>query len=86
MSPPKTENIRGLIDYLYNTEEEGLQQSLAPLGMPKSWAQFELPDMNRLIQDCGKLKLLDGLLKELKAEGRRTLIFCQMTKMLDILE
>lgn len=32
------------------------------------------------------MKKLDELLMKLKEEGHRCLIFCQMTKMLDILE
>ncbi|KAI4341268.1 hypothetical protein MLD38_026009 [Melastoma candidum] len=44
------------------------------------------PD-RRLIQfDCGKLQELAVLLRKLKYEGHRALIFTQMTKMLDILE
>ena len=41
----------------------------------------------RLIQfDCGKLQKLAILLRRLKAENHRVLIFTQMTRMLDILE
>ncbi|XP_048774216.2 lymphocyte-specific helicase-like isoform X2 [Ostrea edulis] len=39
-----------------------------------------------LIQVCGKMKLLDTMLKELKSRGHKVLIFSQMTKMLDILQ
>ncbi|XP_020576990.1 protein PHOTOPERIOD-INDEPENDENT EARLY FLOWERING 1 isoform X2 [Phalaenopsis equestris] len=48
--------------------------------------QVYFPD-RRLIQfDCGKLQELSILLRRLKSEGHRALIFTQMTKMLDILE
>lgn len=48
--------------------------------------QVYFPD-RRLIQfDCGKLQELATLLRRLKSEGHRALIFTQMTKMLDILE
>ncbi|GAA0144325.1 hypothetical protein LIER_04807 [Lithospermum erythrorhizon] len=48
--------------------------------------QVYFPD-RRLIQfDCGKLQELSVLLRRLKFEGHRALIFTQMTKMLDILE
>ncbi|CAA6665108.1 unnamed protein product [Spirodela intermedia] len=48
--------------------------------------QVYFPD-RRLIQfDCGKLQKLAVLLRRLKSEGHRALIFTQMTKMLDILE
>ncbi|XP_013379688.1 helicase SRCAP [Lingula anatina] len=41
----------------------------------------------RLIQyDCGKLQTLAVLLRRLKSEGHKVLIFTQMTKMLDVLE
>ncbi|XP_062219951.1 protein PHOTOPERIOD-INDEPENDENT EARLY FLOWERING 1-like isoform X2 [Phragmites australis] len=48
--------------------------------------QVYFPD-RRLIQfDCGKLQKLAILLRRLKPEGHRALIFTQMTKMLDVLE
>eukprot|EP00045_Choanoeca_perplexa_P010151 m.101553 g.101553 ORF g.101553 m.101553 type:complete len:789 (-) comp15175_c0_seq1:81-2447(-) len=39
-----------------------------------------------LVQTCGKMRMLDQLLPRLKAEGRKVLIFSQMTKMLDVLQ
>jgi len=39
-----------------------------------------------LIKACGKLDLLSKMLKKLKDQGHRVLIFSQMTRMLDILE
>ena len=45
-----------------------------------------VPSMEKLIRDCGKLKLLDSLLVDLKAGGHRVLVYSQMTKMLTILE
>ncbi|KAL0485675.1 chromatin-remodeling complex ATPase [Acrasis kona] len=41
---------------------------------------------NHLIQNAGKMALLDRLLAKLQAQGSRVLIFSQMTRMLDILE
>lgn len=41
---------------------------------------------SNLIKACGKLVLLSKMLKTLKAEGHRILIFSQMTRMLDLLE
>ncbi|KAI3951577.1 hypothetical protein MKX01_018693 [Papaver californicum] len=63
---------------------------LAPLLSPIRPAivrrQVYFPD-RRLIQfDCGKLQQLAVLLRRLKSEGHRALIFTQMTKMLDVLE
>jgi SWI/SNF-related matrix-associated actin-dependent regulator of chromatin subfamily A member 5 len=39
-----------------------------------------------LVDNCGKMVLLDKLLVRLKQQGSRVLIFSQMTKMMDILE
>ncbi|XP_078325290.1 lymphoid-specific helicase-like isoform X2 [Crassostrea virginica] len=39
-----------------------------------------------LVQVCGKMKLLDTMLAEMKSRGHKVLIFSQMTKMLDILQ
>lgn len=39
-----------------------------------------------LVENCGKMVLLDKLLARLKQQGSRVLIFSQMTRMLDILE
>jgi len=47
---------------------------------------LRLPSMRQLIAESGKLTVMDGLLTKLKAGGHRVLIFCQMTKMIDILE
>ncbi|KAM3574460.1 hypothetical protein VYU27_003566 [Nannochloropsis oceanica] len=41
---------------------------------------------DHVIQNCGKMFVLDKLLKKLKEKGHRVLVFCQMTRMLDILE
>ena len=41
---------------------------------------------SHLWDNCGKLTLLSKLLPRLKAQGSRVLLFCQMTRMLDILE
>ncbi len=39
-----------------------------------------------LVDNCGKLVILDKLLPKLQEQGSRVLIFSQMTRMLDILE
>jgi len=38
-----------------------------------------------VVSSCGKLKVLDQMLKELMARGHKILLFSQMTRMLDIL-
>ena len=43
-------------------------------------------DGSHLWESCGKMLLLERLLKRLQSEGHRVLIFTQMTRMLDILE
>ncbi|KAL1843466.1 hypothetical protein VTJ49DRAFT_1576 [Mycothermus thermophilus] len=47
---------------------------------------IQFPDKRLLQYDCGKLQVLDKLLRRLQAGGHRALIFTQMTKVLDILE
>jgi SWI/SNF-related matrix-associated actin-dependent regulator of chromatin subfamily A member 5 len=39
-----------------------------------------------LVDNCGKMVLLDKLLKRLKERGHRVLLFTQMTRILDIME
>ncbi|KAL5240608.1 hypothetical protein ACI65C_008018 [Semiaphis heraclei] len=50
------------------------------------WSNISIPDKQSLVTDCGKLKILDGLLTTLKQENHRVLIYSQMTRMIDILE
>lgn len=76
--------------FLPSTYKEECAELLSPLLSPIRPAmvrrQVYFPD-RRLIQfDCGKLQELAILLRRLKSEGHRALIFTQMTKMLDILE
>ncbi|XP_063928417.1 chromatin-remodeling ATPase INO80 isoform X2 [Zophobas morio] len=52
----------------------------------KGWSCIAIPDKETLVTDSGKLSVLDGLLKKLKEEGHRVLIYSQMTKMIDLLE
>ena len=39
-----------------------------------------------LVENCGKMVILDKLLASMKEKGSRVLIFSQMSRMLDILE
>lgn len=65
---------------------EMLSPLLSPIRPAIVRRQVYFPD-RRLIQfDCGKLQELAVLLRKLKSEGHRALIFTQMTKMLDVLE
>lgn len=56
--------------YLFDGVED---RTLDPLG-------------DHLVENCGKLNMVDKLLKKLKERGSRVLIFTQMTRILDILE
>ena len=53
---------------------------------PRIRMSIAFPDKGLIQYDCGKLQELDRLLRRLQAGGHRTLIFTQMTKVLDILE
>jgi len=44
------------------------------------------PEGDHLIENSGKMVLLDKLLHRLKQKGHRVLVFSQMTRMIDILE
>lgn len=69
--------------------EDVLQEAssmLAPLRPVVVRRQLFFPDRRLLQFDCGKLQELAVLLRRLKSEGHRALIFTQMTKMLDVLE
>jgi E1A-binding protein p400 len=48
--------------------------------------ELSFPDKRLVQYDCGKLQQMAVLLRRLKSEGHRVLIFTQMTRMLDILE
>lgn len=53
---------------------------------PDGWSDILIPDKQALITDSGKLTYLDGLLKRLKAQNHRVLIYSQMTRVIDLLE
>ena len=48
--------------------------------------KIELVNFGSLVADSAKLTQLDRILREKRKNGDKVLIFCQMTKMLDILE
>lgn len=56
------------------------------LSQCKSLTYIQVIDFGNLIADSSKLRELDRILKEKKKNGDKVLIFCQMTKMIDILE
>lgn len=67
-----------------------LQRQLSPklaLFHPVASATMtQFPDPRLIQYDCGKLQSLDPLLRKLKSDNHRVLIFTQMTRMLDVLE
>ncbi|XP_014679389.1 PREDICTED: helicase SWR1-like, partial [Priapulus caudatus] len=67
-----------------------LHNELAPrsacLHAIDSYTSTQFPDRRLIQYDCGKLQTLDVLLRRLKVDAHRALIFTQMTRMLDILE
>eukprot|EP00768_Dysnectes_brevis_P002590 gnl/Dysnectes_brevis/1926_a2211_1230.p1 GENE.gnl/Dysnectes_brevis/1926_a2211_1230~~gnl/Dysnectes_brevis/1926_a2211_1230.p1 ORF type:complete len:1970 (+),score=523.99 gnl/Dysnectes_brevis/1926_a2211_1230:2006-7915(+) len=46
----------------------------------------DVPELDRIVEASGKMRLLDKLLTQLNADGHRVLIFSQMVMMLDILQ
>ncbi|CAG9760112.1 unnamed protein product [Ceutorhynchus assimilis] len=62
------------------------RKTISPLHRIATMMVTQFPDRRLIQYDCGKLQMLDRLLRNLKVEGHRVLIFTQMTKMLDVLE
>ncbi|XP_039480990.1 helicase domino isoform X1 [Drosophila santomea] len=69
-----------------HTVEQALRPKLALLHPITSAMTTQFPDPRLIQYDCGKLQTMDRLLRQLKVNGHRVLIFTQMTKMLDVLE
>ncbi|CAB0001194.1 unnamed protein product [Nesidiocoris tenuis] len=66
--------------------EENLKEKFRLLHPISSAMSTLFPDPRLIQYDCGKLQSLDPLLRKLKSEHHRVLIFTQMTRMLDVLE
>uniref|UniRef100_A0A1A9V1Z9 Helicase domino n=1 Tax=Glossina austeni TaxID=7395 RepID=A0A1A9V1Z9_GLOAU len=69
-----------------NTIQREMSTKLSILHPIISAMTTQFPDPRLIQYDCGKLQTLDRLLKQLKGDHHRVLIFTQMTKMLDVLE
>eukprot|EP00539_Tryblionella_compressa_P017732 CAMPEP_0178842406 /NCGR_PEP_ID=MMETSP0746-20121128/15493_1 /TAXON_ID=913974 /ORGANISM="Nitzschia punctata, Strain CCMP561" /LENGTH=214 /DNA_ID=CAMNT_0020505745 /DNA_START=137 /DNA_END=778 /DNA_ORIENTATION=- len=65
---------------------EPIEETLRPYRKANARLSSFFPDKKLVQYDAGKLQTLAQLLRKLKQEGHRTLIFTQMSKMLDILE
>ncbi|CAM6104661.1 unnamed protein product [Calypogeia fissa] len=83
-SHPTASNV--LVPTLTGEVLEKVSTSLEPLRPVVVRRQLFFPDRRLLQFDCGKLQELAILLRRLKSEGHRALIFTQMAKMLDVLE
>ncbi|XP_018355719.1 PREDICTED: putative DNA helicase Ino80 isoform X1 [Trachymyrmex septentrionalis] len=64
-------------------QPQGGLSACAPIN---GWSHIIVPDKQTLVTDAGKLSVLDSLLRRLKEQGHRVLIYSQMTKMIDLLE
>jgi DNA helicase INO80 len=58
----------------------------APTNERMRYTHIEAPSMSRFVTDSGKLARLDALLKDLKANDHRVLLYFQMTRMMDLME
>ncbi|GAA5878567.1 hypothetical protein JCM1840_007453 [Sporobolomyces johnsonii] len=63
---------------------QGVLAVSSPAQLP--FPAMQVPQLQKLILDSGKLAKLDALLTELKAGGHRCLIYFQMTRMIDLFE
>ncbi|KAJ4308924.1 putative DNA helicase ino80, partial [Neodidymelliopsis sp. IMI 364377] len=57
-----------------------------PTNERSRYTHIEAPSMSRFVTDSGKLAQLDALLKQLKANDHRVLLYFQMTRMIDLME
>lgn len=73
-----------IVDYLSFTNNNFL--TYRRISLTLNPIATEDTDGPHLWENSGKMLLLDKLLKKLKEKGSRVLIFCQMTRILDILE
>ncbi|RMZ86182.1 hypothetical protein DV737_g280, partial [Chaetothyriales sp. CBS 132003] len=81
-----------------STEQDLLDRNVRPASFPPAdllpapasrksrYTNITVPSMRRFVTDCGKLARLDQLLRELKQNGHRVLLYFQMTRMIDLME
>jgi len=58
----------------------------APESAKQRYTRIQVPSMRRFVTDSGKLAKLDQLLKQLKKNDHRVLLYFQMTRMIDMME
>ncbi|KNE93012.1 hypothetical protein PSTG_13586 [Puccinia striiformis f. sp. tritici PST-78] len=71
-------------DAFSGTSPAGVMGMSSEDQLPRSFMQ--VPLLEKLMLDSGKLARLDSLLQELKTGGHRVLIYFQMTRMIDLME
>ncbi|BGP61681.1 hypothetical protein NBRC10512_000688 [Rhodotorula toruloides] len=86
--PPSSRESRAAIqeyeDAMPGFSPQGVVDLTEPSHLPLP--SMQVPQLQKLILDSGKLAKLDALLTKLKAEGHRCLIYFQMTRMIDLFE
>jgi DNA helicase INO80 len=63
-----------------------IQMLPEPSSSKGRYTNISVPSMRRFVTDSGKLGKLDDLLRDLKNNGHRVLLYFQMTKMIDLIE
>jgi SNF2 family DNA or RNA helicase len=81
--PNGVRGVSNTIMEMRNICNHPLISKLHPEGVEAALPRHPLPSEVRL---CAKLEVLDRILLKLKASGHRCLIFCTMTRLLDVLE
>uniref|UniRef100_A0A3B4C8Z6 Snf2-related CREBBP activator protein n=1 Tax=Pygocentrus nattereri TaxID=42514 RepID=A0A3B4C8Z6_PYGNA len=89
--PPSLSHQQALFSSMLSTHFSPLMDTLHRI---QRNMRTQFPDLRLIQYDCGdlvtlpecKLQTLHHLLRKLKTEGHRVLIFTQMTRMLDVLE
>ncbi|XP_052767691.1 chromatin-remodeling ATPase INO80-like [Mya arenaria] len=81
--PARYEEVRWWTRWRFFPEQPAGLLGLSPR---HGYSGVYVPGKEKIITDAGKLYVLDILLKRLKVEGHRVLIYSQMTKMIDLLE
>ncbi|ORY09922.1 SNF2 family N-terminal domain-domain-containing protein [Clohesyomyces aquaticus] len=81
----KTEQV--LLDSKADVNAMSIRSTLPSATNRRSgYTHVEIPSMQRFVTDSGKLAKLDALLKELKKNDHRVLLYFQMTRMIDLME
>jgi len=81
----KTEQT--LLETKVDTTQYPITNLMPPPDLKKSrFTHIQVPSMRRFVSDSGKLAKLDQLLRKLKEEGHRVLLYFQMTRMIDLME